>query len=89
MEELVESEEFNKIQDQLSKLMLQKERLSPSLQEANLVWLFRNNGGEGMYTYSDTVDQIAEELALSAANQDAEMLAGGFDGFDRSTKRTS
>lgn len=82
VQEMVDSEKFNKIQDQLSDLMLKKERLSPSLQEANLVWLFRNNGGEGMYTYSDTVDQIAEELALSSAEHEPKMFGGGFDDFD-------
>ena len=50
MEKLFESEDFSKLQDEMSEHWERQDELSPSPQEANLIWLYRNNGGKGAFT---------------------------------------
>lgn len=82
MEQLYESEEFLELQGKLSELMLEKERLEPSLREANFVWLFRNNGGQGTYLFADANSPIEDDPISSAESLETEMFGDEFSGMD-------
>lgn len=49
MEELFESDDFSKLQEKMMEYWERQDELSPSPQEANLIWLYRNNGGKGAF----------------------------------------
>lgn len=49
MDELYQSEDFSKLQDKMMVLWERQDELSPAPREANLIWLYRNNGGKGAF----------------------------------------
>lgn len=50
MDKIYDSEEFQKLQEGMSGIWERQMELSPQPKQANLIWLYRNNGGKGAFT---------------------------------------
>ncbi len=50
MEKIFESEDFQKLQEGMDGIWERQMELSPQPSQANMIWLYRNNGGKGAFT---------------------------------------